>query len=654
MKFIIKNKFSVALAAAISLIIIVLAGSIEVSANHITINSNLSVTPNIISFETVFPGEIHFKPLTITLSDEFLESEIHDDVEYKILQRTKPREDSQEEREYCALFPNDYSRCYPSLCPFLSKTADEDPPNDTSIPAFHNPADPTSIVYGRLAKSDEDVVDDWIIDLHTPCFKGQCDQTSNVPPEYQLDPEFEGEIFGCDLIVEIERISFFDKCPLCELDENNKHVVVEVNGPIIIDFSTNPPTYNGDTALLPYFSYDVASSTPTGWKAIFQLGGKTLKMNPGASLKTEWNPKANHKDSPTIIINTDCQILTEDDSLILVESSNRDAGDIILNAGRGIEINGVVRNQQTASQRRPGNINLVSWCGDILIGDTGFIDDKGRHAGARNINILACDAGDIEINGVVWGRASINSPNPKSQPNINVASFEGAVTINSNTPAPLYKQFSYGGAKFDLWAGLFSTIIGHKIPGVIQVQAHDDVTVNSHGIGKNKKGSFGAISTKTRTNAPTGGIIDVRSINGGIVARDRAFDVWARNTKLDFAEIRLYAKESIALIRLGPNDEYNPVVDGSARNSNGVGADNTIRSYQGEIINGADALISATKGGSGGADGLNLLTSCLGVTNNGTIDPSDSNPVDDIGVCADSAPEPIWESCDDFASFITL
>ena len=203
-----KQKLTVIGIALLAIGGVIALQSSQVAATTVTIDINLSVTPNVISFETVFPGEVLFRPFNIGLSQAFLDSPIHDDVEYRILQRPKPRIDSDEERAYCQQNPLDYTRCYPTLCPYLSKEPDNTPENDTGVPAYHDPNDPTSIAYGRIAKSDNDLEDNWIIDLHTPCFRGQCDQTNSVAPEYQLDPALEHETFGCDLIVEVTEVSY--------------------------------------------------------------------------------------------------------------------------------------------------------------------------------------------------------------------------------------------------------------------------------------------------------------------------------------------------------------------------------------------------------------------------------------------------------------
>ena len=142
-----------------------------------------------------------------------------------------------------------YRFCYPNLCPYLSKLPDKNPEpgNDGSIGAFHRPEcddavnndpppgpgtdllidwplDPQctskyddsesepkqqGLVNGILAKSLQDLVDVWTIDLHVPCFEGECAQDNVIPVAYQLDPRLEHQVFGCDLWIEVEEISRF-------------------------------------------------------------------------------------------------------------------------------------------------------------------------------------------------------------------------------------------------------------------------------------------------------------------------------------------------------------------------------------------------------------------------------------------------------------
>ena len=193
--------------------VIISAGVVAISLSAIqgrawvvTIDRNLTVTPSEISYETVFPEEVLFRPLRIMLSQQFLSDVRYDDVEYHIVQKIKPHIAA--DAIYCQSNPTDYSRCYPSLCPYLSKTPDGTPANDTGVPAFHNPTATTSIAYGRVAKSDNDISDEWIIDLHAPCFRGQCAQDYVVPSSYELDPALEHQVFGCDLKIVVDRVSY--------------------------------------------------------------------------------------------------------------------------------------------------------------------------------------------------------------------------------------------------------------------------------------------------------------------------------------------------------------------------------------------------------------------------------------------------------------
>lgn len=644
-----KHIKSIIAIAAVGVLAIVLFGSVRVGAQNVTIDPNLNVSPNIISFETTFPGEVNFRPLTVNLSPDFLASPIHDDVEYRIVQRTKPRIDTPQEREYCGFHPEDLSRCYPNLCPYLSKEPDNTPANDTGVPAFHNPTASSSIAYGRLAKSDNDMEDNWVIDLHTPCFRGQCDQSNPIPPEYQLDPALNGEVFGCDLVVEVERVSYNKNCPSCELDGQGQQVTVEVSNDVKIDFNQNPPLYIGDPALQPYFSYDKASTTPSGWKAIFDLGGKALHLKSGVTIETVPVGVGNAKAAPGIVIKSRCTLQADKGSEIFVRSLNKDGGDILLNFGNDIFIDGFIQNRQTGSEKRPGHITVASWCGDIVEGRWGIIEDLGRHKGARNINILACDIGNIEINGLVMGRASINSPNPFSQPKINVAAFGGGVTVNANTPAPLVNNLSYSGSRKDLWGGLLSWIMGHRTPGAVRVQAHDDIVVRGHG--RSDDDSFGALSAKAFAGSAYGGLVDVRSIAGTITGSDRAFDVAGRNYNVPLpttAKINLAAAKSVFLSRLGANATFGPTVDASATGGLSRGGMNLLRAFQQGITNGANSVVSATASGTNKIDGSNNLTSCTGVTNNGIVAPADSNPGDNTSSCSSSSPQPLWPDCSVF------
>ncbi|MFC1629632.1 putative metal-binding motif-containing protein [Patescibacteria group bacterium] len=165
------------------------------------IENALSIAPTEVMFGTVFPQEYLEKSIAISLSNSFLAEGRVDDIDYVIKQKSKPRE--QIDIEYCHSNPDDLMKCYPSLCEYLSKTPDENPSNDVGVEPFHQIED---VAHGRLAKSENDTVDEWIIDLDVPCFEGQCAQDW-THQGWELPAELESELFGCDLWVEVGSIS---------------------------------------------------------------------------------------------------------------------------------------------------------------------------------------------------------------------------------------------------------------------------------------------------------------------------------------------------------------------------------------------------------------------------------------------------------------
>ncbi len=205
-----------------------------------TIENALFVHPASRLFGTVFPQEHLEKGVFVTFSESFSEDNQTrvGTVEYQIKQKPKPRPAYEQQvgvtaaRQWChdnypsgPFDSNDpawtgyLANCYPSLCPYLSKTPDGHPApgNDTGVPAFHDPFAISSIAKGKINKFGTDVGDNWIIDLAVPCFKGQCaqdwasfvlGQNSNAgdPAVYQLPPELEHEVFGCNLWFEVTDI----------------------------------------------------------------------------------------------------------------------------------------------------------------------------------------------------------------------------------------------------------------------------------------------------------------------------------------------------------------------------------------------------------------------------------------------------------------
>ncbi len=214
---------TVALAIAIATVPMFAAFEAHVINVTAQIENALQVNTEPIEFGTVFPEEVLIRQIGMSLSNSFLAEQDADDVRYVIKQ--KPKCWSETDKAYgrvtevdgrfvCeqSATAQDY-QMLPVLCPFLSKHSPDE--NDGDLEAFHGslawtPADTASTtVSGYLAKSAQDIQDDWAIDLVVPCFEGACAQDNVIPEAYQLDPLLEHELFGCDLWIEVTGVSRF-------------------------------------------------------------------------------------------------------------------------------------------------------------------------------------------------------------------------------------------------------------------------------------------------------------------------------------------------------------------------------------------------------------------------------------------------------------
>ena len=419
---------------------------------------------------------------------------------------------------------------------------------------------------------------------------------------------------------------------------------VVVYGNVWVDFNSTPPLYTGDAALLPYFSWDKSGgSTADKWKAIFDLGNQKLLVKDGATITVVDVPstsKSNNRRSPGIVVYA-CALEIEGDTdqngtpgRIVVDSVNQPAGDILIQVQADIKVGGHIRNEVIGTNGIPGNITLVSCSGDITVDSMGRIETIGVDPGGSDINILTCcvtDRGDIVINGLV--DASYKAAKAST---INIVSFGGAVTIDGNNW--IYKEGSY-----PVYSGVSVRSKRDPLGGRINIQAMDDITVLGYTLLNNSNPYLGAVrgNRKATNGQGNGGDLNVVSVGGKIVAFNRAFDFANRFNQL--ATIDLLAKDDIAL----SSTNYVIAVV-STQGSGGRGGKNTLRSYSESIIIGVNAQVLAD---GTAVNGANLLTSCAGVTNNGTVKPADLVPGDDSGVCSPVAPVPLFESCADFAEF---
>lgn len=240
------------------------------------IENALGVTTEAIDFGTVFPQEHLEQPLVVALSDSFLAESNADDVDYFIRQKPKcaltadygetlvgptwtghvfpgssdgelitnfdPDNTADSGDEYyvdCAQdapdnldtlitdaqvsLDNVAAGLLPSLCEYVSKSGEDS--NDDSTPSFHHPFEVNGDAVtwldtvGRLAKSENDTVDNWIIDLAVPCFGGFCAQDwadfvesentgqGEFADDWTQDAANEHKIFGCNLWIEVSGVS---------------------------------------------------------------------------------------------------------------------------------------------------------------------------------------------------------------------------------------------------------------------------------------------------------------------------------------------------------------------------------------------------------------------------------------------------------------
>jgi len=236
------------------------------------IENALTVDTTPIEFGTVFPQEYLTKQFDINLSSSFLSENRVDDISYVIKQKPMPRGDRNEILTFCDgettkqytryqychyVSPNDpgyavdgeictqnalnyYDYCYLSLCPFLSKT-DGDPSdnNDTSHLSYY--ADPTPTqpndgdeyclkpgadASGNLVKSEQDISDNWVVDLKVPPVKGYIGQEW---PEGCPYVDEDSQNYGCELWIEVTGIS--ESPAICE-DKADLMLVLDRSGSI--------------------------------------------------------------------------------------------------------------------------------------------------------------------------------------------------------------------------------------------------------------------------------------------------------------------------------------------------------------------------------------------------------------------------------------
>jgi len=193
------------------------------------IENALSTSVNELPFGTVFPQEYFVKPVTVSLSESFIDAGRVDDVNYVINQKLKPCPTRiPTDGPTPTPIPVDPT-CVPDgrepgidqplegatgwhyldLCPFLSKGPDNSPRNDTGERSYFQSdhciaPTPQDGAIGRLSKAEGDFSDTWNIDLKVPPIAGSVGQDW---PEGCPTVPTNSATYGCDLWFEVTGIS---------------------------------------------------------------------------------------------------------------------------------------------------------------------------------------------------------------------------------------------------------------------------------------------------------------------------------------------------------------------------------------------------------------------------------------------------------------
>ncbi len=290
------------------------------------IENALSVDTRAITFGTVFPQEELDRKLEISLSRSFIDEKRVDDIRYIIRQKPKcgvttnngtvlvgptgtgePKLDPADVPFIdCGTAPRPLVTgetwgLLPLLCEYISKHPDgtPQPGNDGSLNSFHqigqwvNKQWVWNDVDGRLAKSENDIVDTWTIDLKVPCFGNHCAQdwekfvtdiNSQADPDQYVQPiGNEHKIFGCNLWIEVNGVSITPTpnpdpvpppAPVVLSTTEGGFVIIAKTA--ITDAGPSLSAITGNVAIDP-----AAGSAITGVSCTNVLGGGTIYSSGG-------------------------------------------------------------------------------------------------------------------------------------------------------------------------------------------------------------------------------------------------------------------------------------------------------------------------------------------------------------------------------------
>ena len=422
--------------------------------------------------------------------------------------------------------------------------------------------------------------------------------------------------------------------------------VVRLRHDLTVNFNTVPPTWCGDAAIAPYVSFDTSGATADQWRLILDTGMKRLEVCPGVTIKTGTVPSnGQQRRAPGVELRSECGIVVHACASIEVQSHNAQAGDIVVRAGGDVVIAGCLLDRARGHLGRSGDIVVASRCGDLRVERHGLVrtDDGG------DIQLVTGGAPQWGTGGDILIQGRVETEYREGAPTIRIVAFEGKVSVDSRS----MHWLSVAGQRLSTSGVLLRAKKPNASPGRIEIQALGDVAISGNAIGHWAFPNPGAVAIDMHPcGGGGGGVIDVRSLSGRILATDRAIDNSNHDNLL--AVNRLWAAGDILLGATGAaNCVQNPAVWSPMAmpvvnvgpSANGVGGRNELRSFAGGILllNPNTVVLAGPLHGNG-TPGVNLLTSNAGVQNGGTVSPADPVPGDDSGTVAPAAPQALFGS----------
>lgn len=439
-------------------------------------------------------------------------------------------------------------------------------------------------------------------------------------------------------------------CPTCQM-VGGEPVQLLVNQNVTVDFNPATPVCTGDADLCDpaVFSYVKNPQLPANqWKAIFNSGPRKLVISATVTGVNVPN-SGNNQKAPGIELRSTCGLVIAPSGAVVVSSVNQPAGEIRLQVDGDITVDGTIRNAVTGTLGFPGPITIASCCGDIVTGPASRIETLGIDPGGADIKIAtcfdgaACQGGDISIGGLVRAVHKYGTT-----PTISVVAFNGGVTVDGTHD---FGNEMVSGTLIRRTSGILVQTLNATSAGNVKIQAKNDITIIGNRILDKNRPQYGAVAIKPNSTNGAGGSGTLKAVSlaGRIVASDRAFDFENRFNALN--TIDLQARDGVELsVTASVNDgaaTNAKAVVSSQGGDTGTGGTNRLRSFSGGITIGPNAHVLANFTGRPGSVGSNSLTSCLGVSSSGVMNPADGDTSDDVGACATAAPTPMFTSCMD-------